>query len=166
MHLICALESLSFMIKNKDEPCGRNRQKKPQSKLDFSTRGETSSFIRQSSCEQSHCCVWEHYWLICANTKKWEPWPTALSTSINYSHLKREVGQLPVHLTSFPPVAVTVLFILCFFLYVACSHIDSWKHARCLSRIQCIHHEHFKQLAPLSEPNSVFLSHLSWFPCV
>lgn len=66
----------------------------------------------------------------------------------NYSHREREAGQLPVHLTSFPPVAVTALFTLCFFLY------------------ESIRHEHFKRIALQSALNSLSLSHLSWFPCV
>lgn len=81
-------------------------------------------------------------------------------------NLEQEAGQLPVHFTSFPPFAVTVLFILCFFLYALCSHVDFYKHPRCLSRIESIHHEHFKWFASLSELNSLSLSHLSWFPCV
>lgn len=87
---------------------------------------------------------------MCAHTKKLRT--TALSAlriiNTNYSHLEREAGQLPVHLTSFPPVAVTVLFILCFFLY------------------EYIHHKQFKRLALQSALNSLSLSHLSWFPCV
>lgn len=105
---------------------------------------------------------------MCTNTQKL--WTIAFSAlrivNTNYSHLKREAGQLPVHLTSVPPVAVTVLFILCFFLCALCSHVDSHKHPRCLSRIESIHHEHFKRLAFQSALNSLSLSHLSWFPCV
>lgn len=94
------------------------------------------------------------------------PSPALSIINTNYSQLEQEAVQLPFHLTSFPPVAVTVLFILCFFLYVLCSHVDSYKHPSCLSRIEPIHHEHFKQLASLSELNSLSLLHLSWFPCV
>lgn len=92
---------------------------------------------------------------------------TALSTpriiNTNYLHLEREAWQLPVHLTSFPPVAVTVLFILCFFLYIFCSHVDSYKHLRCFSRIEPIHHEHFKRPAlqsSLNSPHSYVGSHV------
>lgn len=105
---------------------------------------------------------------LCENTNKL--WMTALSAlgiiNTNYSHLEQEAGQLPVHLTSFPPVAVTVLFILCFFLYAFCSHVGSCKLPRCPSRIDSIHHEHFKSLVLHSALNSLSLSHLSWFPCV
>lgn len=66
----------------------------------------------------------------------------------NYSHHNGKLGQLPAHLTSFPPVSVTVLFIPCFFLY------------------ESIHHEHFKRLALQFALNSLCLSHLSLFPCV
>lgn len=105
---------------------------------------------------------------MCANTKKL--WTIAFSAlriiNTNYSHLEREARQLPVHLTSVPPVAVTVLFTLCFFLHALCSHVDLCKRLRCISRIESIHHEHFKQLAFQCALNSLSLSLLSWFPCV
>lgn len=80
--------------------------------------------------------------------------------------LEREVRQLPVHLTSFPSVAVTVLFILCFFLCAFFSHVDSYKRLRCTARTETIHHEYFKRLALQFTLNRHSLSHLSWFPCV
>lgn len=87
---------------------------------------------------------------MCANTK--ELWTTALSvlriTHTHFSHHNGKLAQLPVLLTSFPPVSVTVLFILCFFLY------------------ESIRQAHFKQLALQFTLYSVSLSHLSWFPCV
>lgn len=105
---------------------------------------------------------------MCTNTKKL--WTIAFSAleiiNTNYSHLGREAGRLPVHLTSVPPVAVTVLFILCFFLYALCSHVDTYRRLRCPSRIESIHHDHFKQLAFQCALNSLSLSLLSWFPCV
>lgn len=98
------------------------------------------------------------------NTKLWTIALSALSIiNINYSRPVREVGQLPVHLTSVPPVAAAVLFILCLFRYALCSHVDSYKHLRRLSRIQSIHHEKFKQFSFQSALNSLSLSHLSWF---
>lgn len=87
---------------------------------------------------------------MCTNTKKL--WTTALSAlwiiNTNFSHHNGKLAQLPFLLTSFPPVSVTVLFILCFFLY------------------ESIRQTHFKQLALQFTLNSVSLSHLSWFPCV
>lgn len=81
-----------------------------------------------------------------------ELWTTAHSVpriiNTNFSHHNGKLAQLPVLLTSFPPVSVTVLFILCFFLY------------------KSIHQTHFKQLALQFTLKSVSLSHLSWFQCV
>lgn len=100
---------------------------------------------------------WQSITLLCVgalliNVRKYREAVNDLSApriiNTNYSRLEREAGQLPVHLTSFPPVAVTALFILCFFLY------------------ESICHEHFKRLALQFALNSLSLSHLSWFPCV
>lgn len=66
----------------------------------------------------------------------------------NFSHYNGKLGQLPVLLTTFPPVSVSALFILCFFLY------------------KSIRQAHFKQPALQFTLYSVALSHLSWFPCV
>lgn len=81
----------------------------------------------------------------------------------NYLHLEQEVQQLPVHSTSFPPVAVIVLFILCFFLYAFCSHVGPSRHLKCLSRREAFHHNTSKDV-----PFLFFfsLSHSCWFPCV
>lgn len=64
----------------------------------------------------------------------------------NYLHLEQEVQQLPVHSTSFPPVAVIVLFILCFFLYAFCSHVGPSRHLKCLSRREAFHHNTSKDM--------------------
>lgn len=97
-----------------------------------------------------HCFPQKLKWQMWTNTKKlWTTAPAALRViSTNYSHHNGKLGQFPVHLTSFPPVSVAVLFFLCFFLY------------------ESIHHEHFKRLAFQFALNSLSLSHLSWFPCV
>lgn len=75
--------------------------------------------------------------------------------------LNGKPSKLPVHLTSFPPVAVIVLFVLRFFRYTFLSHVDAYKHPRCLSRIEAFHHKHFKRLVL---PPS--LSDYCWFPCI
>lgn len=60
----------------------------------------------------------------------WTTAPAALRViRTNYSHHNGKLAQLPVRLTSFPPVSVAALFFLCFFLHMS------------------IHHAHFKRLA-------------------
>lgn len=68
---------------------------------------------------------------MCVHTKKlWTTAPAPLRViRINYSHHNGKPGQLPVHLTPFPPVSVAAMFFLCFFLRTT------------------IHHAHFKRLA-------------------
>lgn len=114
----------------------------------------THFLMKQAMCHLNdvvfHCFPQKLKWQMWTNTKKlWTTAPAALRViSTNYSHHNGKLGQLPVHLTSFPPVSVAVLFFLCFFLY------------------ESIHHEHFKRVAFQFALNSLSLSHLSWFPCV
>lgn len=137
------------MIENKDDSW---KNKSDGRRRRWNNSSNTPLLVKRSACRLNdgvvHCCVGELHWRMCANTKKL--WTTALSAlriiNSNYSHLEWEAGQLPVHLTSFPPVAVTVLFFLCFFLY------------------ESIHHEHFKRLALQSALNSLSLSHLKLVP--
>lgn len=79
----------------------------------------------------------------------------------NYLDLEQEVQQLPVHSTSFPPVAGVVLFIPCFFRYAFCSHVDSRRRLKHLSRREAFHHNTSKDVAFLFHFHTRVCSHVS-----